>query len=76
MSKFCKYRNPPWTSFEERLLVPDAKSAFSTSATLNPRVAASSATPAPVIPPPITTTSNRSAASDSIARSRVSMPAD
>src|SRR4051812_45815072 len=47
-------------SFDERELVPLAKSRCSTSATVRPRVTASSATPAPVAPPPITTTSNRS----------------
>src|SRR5579872_5987361 len=49
---------PPCTSLVDLLLVPLAKSAFSTSATLYPRAAASSATPAPVTPPPITSTSN------------------
>src|SRR6266571_2988811 len=49
---------PPWTSLVDLLLVPLAKSAFSTSATLYPRATASSATPAPVTPPPITRTSN------------------
>src|SRR5579885_1510416 len=48
---------PPCTSFVDLLLVPPAKSAFSTRATVYPRAAASSATPAPVIPPPITRTS-------------------
>ena len=45
-------------SFDERELVPLAKSFFSTSAADNPREAASSAIPAPVIPPPITAMSN------------------
>src|SRR6266566_8423072 len=49
---------PPWTSLVDLLLVPLAKSIFSTSATLQPRATASSATPAPVTPPPITRTSN------------------
>src|SRR6266700_1618887 len=49
---------PPWTSLVDLLLVPLAKSIFSTSATLYPRATASSATPAPVTPPPITRTSN------------------
>src|SRR3954452_13409115 len=56
-SKFCRYRRPPWTIFEERLEVPLPKSSRSSSATEYPRVAASRATPAPVMPPPITTTS-------------------
>src|SRR5262249_21081341 len=41
-------------SLEERLLVPLAKSRRSSSATDSPRNAASRATPAPVMPPPIT----------------------
>jgi hypothetical protein len=45
----------------ERDEVPAAKSDFSSRATENPRLAASRATPAPVIPPPTTTTSNGSA---------------
>src|SRR3954453_11155772 len=49
-------------SLLERLDVPAAKSRFSTSATDSPRVAASSAQPAPVAPAPITTTSKCSAA--------------
>src|SRR6266571_6968271 len=49
---------PPWTSLVDLLLVPLAKSIFSTSATLYPRATASRATPAPVTPPPITRTSN------------------
>src|SRR6266567_4894099 len=49
---------PPWTSLVDLLLVPLAKSIFSTSATLYPRATASRATPAPVTPPPITSTSN------------------
>src|SRR5690606_2023634 len=44
----------------ERLLVPEAKSSRSTSATLSPRDTASNAMPAPVIPPPITSKSKRS----------------
>src|SRR5712691_4162213 len=49
---------PPCTSLVDLLLVPLAKSFFSTSATLYPRATASRATPAPVTPPPITRTSN------------------
>src|SRR5690348_8519735 len=51
---------PPWTSLVDLLLVLLAKSCFSTSATLYPRATASSATPAPVTPPPITRTSKGS----------------
>src|SRR3989304_4276773 len=43
---------------DERLLVPDAKSPLSTSATESPRMAASRATDAPVMPPPMTARSN------------------
>src|SRR5579863_5791655 len=50
---------PPCTSFVDLLLVPLAKSIFSTSATLYPRATASRATPAPVTPPPMTSTSKR-----------------
>src|SRR5580698_1713646 len=56
------YRSPPWISREERPEVPAAKSSFSTSATEYPRAAASRAMPTPVIPPPMTSTSNRSSA--------------
>jgi hypothetical protein len=45
--------------------VPDEKSFFSTSAQRNPRDAASRATPSPVTPPPMTTTSKVSDASRS-----------
>src|SRR6476619_2865621 len=61
---------PPWTSFEERDEVPMAKSPRSTSAVRRPRLAASSAQPAPVIPPPTTTTSNSSPARRSSAAAR------
>ena len=44
-------------SFVLRLLVPEQKSSLSTMATFRPRDAASSATPLPVAPPPITSTS-------------------
>src|ERR1700728_1178397 len=61
---------PPWTILDDFDDVPEAKSAFSTSAVLRPRLAASSATPAPVTPPPITRTSNCSSASRARARAR------
>ena len=62
---------PPWTIFDDFDDVPDAKSAFSTSAVRSPRLAASRATPAPVTPPPMTRTSNESPASrvSAVARS-------
>src|SRR3954447_11615006 len=49
-------------SLLDRLDVPDAKSRASSSATDNPRLAASRAAPAPVTPPPITSTSTTSSA--------------
>ena len=45
----------PAVLFDE---VPDEKSSFSTRAVRRPREAASRATPTPVIPPPMTNTSN------------------
>ena len=49
---------PPWIILDDFEDVPDAKSPFSTRAVFRPRLAASRATPAPVIPPPTTSTSN------------------
>ena len=65
-----RYRNPPWISLLERLEVPDEKSARSTSATLSPRVAASSAMPAPVTPPPTTSRSKVASPSSASAEAR------
>src|SRR5580692_2466548 len=62
-SNCSRYRRPPWISLLDRLEVPEARSRASTRATRRPRDAASRAAPAPVIPPPMTSTSNRSAAS-------------
>src|SRR5437762_12620917 len=50
-------------SLLDRLEVPEARSRASTRATRRPRDAASRAVPAPVTPPPMTRTSNRSVAS-------------
>ena len=50
----CRYRTPPWISLVDLEEVPDEKSSYSTRAVLSPRVVESSATPAPVAPPPIT----------------------
>src|SRR5437868_280342 len=61
-SRCCRYRMPPCTSFEDFDDVPEAKSPFSINAVRRPRDAASSATPAPVMPPPTTRTSNGSSA--------------
>src|SRR5437773_2288689 len=56
---------------DERDDVAPAKSPLSTSAVRRPRSAASRAIPAPVIPPPMTSTSTGSAAIDASARARV-----
>src|SRR3954454_24321295 len=53
---------PPCTSFDDLEDVPDAMPARSINAVRNPRLTASSATPAPVMPPPTTSTSNCSSA--------------
>src|SRR5437667_158715 len=58
-------------SFELRLLVPAAKSVRSMSATTRPRSAASRAIPAPVMPPPTTSRSSRSAGSRASVAARV-----
>src|SRR5688572_12749279 len=50
-------------SLLDRLEVPAAQSRASSSPTESPRLAASSAAPAPVTPPPITRTSTTSSAS-------------
>src|SRR6056297_2352344 len=47
-------------SLVDLLLVPEAKSFFSSNATFSPLDAASKAIPPPVIPPPMTTKSNSS----------------
>src|SRR5436190_2045112 len=62
---------PPWISRDKRLLVPPATSLLSTRATRTPRSAASCAMPAPVIPPPMISTSSGSAAIASSAAARV-----
>src|SRR5271155_5266402 len=50
-------------SLLDRLAGPEARARAPTRATGRPRDAASSAAPAPVMPPPMTSTSNRSVAS-------------
>src|SRR6266568_1037570 len=62
---------PPWMSRDECEDVPPPKSPLSTRAVRKPRNAASRAIPAPVIPPPMTSTSTGSAAIDSSAATRV-----
>lgn len=52
MDKF-KHR-PPWSNLVDLEEVPEEKSSLSTSPTRSPLVAASSATPQPVAPPPTT----------------------
>src|SRR5512143_2827202 len=49
---------PPWIIPELAPLAPLARSCFSSSSTERPRWAQSRATPAPLTPPPRTTTSN------------------
>src|SRR6476620_2558880 len=49
---------PPCTSRDDRPDVPLPKSSRSRSATSSPRIAASRATPHPLMPPPMTRTSN------------------
>src|SRR3954463_14789397 len=58
-------------SLDERDEVPDARSRASTSATLSPRVAASSAAPVPTTPPPTIATSNSSSRKRRSAAARV-----
>src|SRR4051794_36533596 len=53
-----RYRTPPWTSLVDRLEVPLPKSLCSTRQTEYPRDAASTATPTPVAPPPMTAMSH------------------
>ena len=53
---------PPWMRRDETEDVPPPKSPLSMSAARKPRKAASRAMPAPVIPPPMTSTSTGSAA--------------
>src|ERR1700728_1181128 len=57
-------------SLLDRLEVPDARSRASTRPTRRPREAASRAAPAPVMPPPMISTSSGPAASFRIASSR------
>ncbi len=70
----AKYRSPPCTSLDDRLDVPEAKSRASTSPTFRPRLAASSAAPAPTTPAPITRTSNCSSSRRRSATARYSGP--
>src|SRR5258708_7250017 len=62
---------PPWMRRDECEDVPAPKSALSTSAVRNPRNAASRAIPAPVMPPPMTSTSTGVSAMDARAAARV-----
>jgi hypothetical protein len=57
-SACAKYLLPPHRSLVDLEDVPEEKSSLSTQATFKPLVAASNAAPAPVAPPPITSTSN------------------
>src|SRR5229473_2166781 len=62
---------PPWISREECDDVPAPKSALSTSAVRKPRNAASRAIPAPVMPPPMISTSIGVSTIDARAAARV-----
>ena len=62
---------PPWISREECDDVPAPKSALSTSAVRKPRNAASRAIPAPVMPPPMISTSTGVSTIDARAAARV-----
>jgi len=62
-SQRYRYRSPPTTRRDVLPEAPAAQSWASITAVFSPRDAASSATPAPVTPPPITTTSKSSLAS-------------
>src|SRR5438132_6100178 len=55
-SSLTQYPPPEWSSPCERPVVPEARSPFSTRTASIPRSARSRSTPAPVDPPPITTT--------------------
>src|SRR5256886_303458 len=62
---------PPWIRRDECEEVPAPKSDLSTSAVRNPRNAASRAIPAPVMPPPMTSTSTGVSTIDAQAAARV-----
>src|SRR6267154_735467 len=62
---------PPWMRRDECEDVPAPKSALSTSAVRNPRNAASRAIPAPVMPPPMISTSTGVLTMDARAAARV-----
>src|SRR3989442_12808884 len=55
-SSLTQYRPPEWSSPCERPVVPEARSPFSTRTASMPRNVRSRSTPAPVEPPPMTTT--------------------
>ena len=74
-SPVSRYLRPPCTSRLDRELVPDPKSCCSTSTVRSPRMAASRATPAPVMPPPMTSRSAGWAVScSSVARTEDRLP--
>src|SRR6266508_588807 len=66
LGSFTTYRPPEWRSPWNRPVVPVARSPRSTRTVENPRIAASLATPTPVEPPPMTSTSVESVAIPSI----------
>src|SRR6266571_1186168 len=69
-ARCSRYRMPPWMRRDECEDVPAPKSDLSTSAVRKPRNAASRAIPAPVMPPPITSTSTGVRAMDARAAAR------
>src|SRR3954452_1373072 len=73
-SSCSRYRMPPCTSLDDRLEVPEAKSRASSRPTLSPRVAASTAEPAPTMPPPTTRMSSSVSLSAAIAAARSAGP--
>src|SRR5882762_117845 len=70
-ARCSRYRMPPWIRRDECDDVPAPKSDLSTSAVRNPRSAASRAIPAPVMPPPMTSTSTGVSTMDAQAAARV-----
>src|SRR6266542_3370551 len=66
LGSFTTYRPPEWRSPWNRPVVPVARSPRSTRTVENPRIAASLATPTPVEPPPMTSTSVENVAIPSI----------
>lgn len=73
-SSISRYRSPPWISLLDRLDVPEAQSRASTRPVDRPRVAASSAVPAPTTPAPTTRMSSSRSAIPASASARSAGP--